>query len=104
MVKQTLQPPKKKLPPKFDITEFTFLRDLLLVRAIRPSLGDNDLYDPAQYEEKPEFGEVIKVGSTVVDMKVGNVVRFGKYSTEAIRTRGEDYFIIHEEDVSAVLL
>lgn len=87
----------------FDITKFTFLRDLLLVKAIRPEVGSGDLIDPAQYEDKPEFGEVIKLGEEVKDLKVGGIIRFGKYSTEAIRTNGEDYFIVHEEDVSAYL-
>ncbi len=86
-----------------DITEFTFLRDLLLVKSLRLEIIDGKLIDPAQYEDKPEFGEVIKIGDEVDNLKVGNIIRFGKYSTEAIRTRGEDYFIVHEEDVSAVL-
>ncbi len=87
----------------FDITEFTFRKDQLLVKARRPSGGDGKLVDPAQYEDKPEFGEIVKVGELVSDLKVGQIIRFGKYSTEAIRTRGEDYFIVHEEDVSAYL-
>lgn len=104
MLKTQKQPQKKQISKKsydFDITEFTFLRDLLLVKAIRPK-DDSGLVDPQQYEDKPEFGEVIKVGDGVVNIKVGNIIRFGKYSTEGIRTRGEDYFIVHEEDVSAV--
>lgn len=104
-MKKQIQSDQKKKQPKLnlDITKFTFLRDLLLVKAIRPDIGNGRLVDAAQYEDKPEFGEVVKTGSGVVDIKVGSIIRFGKYSTEAIRTRGEDYFIIHEEDVSAVL-
>ena len=86
----------------FDITKFTFLRDLLLVRAIRNRSG-NGLIDPHQYEDKPEFGEVIKIGKEVKDIKVGDKVRFGKYSTELIRTKGDDYYIVNIEDISAVL-
>lgn len=102
MAKQQ-QPQKAKTQHKFDITEFTFRRDQLLVKAIRPSLGRNKLIDPAQYEDKPEFGEIIKLGEQVIDLKVGQIVRFGKYSTELIRTEGADYFIVHEEDISAYL-
>lgn len=91
-----------KAKDQFDITKFTFLRDLLLVKAVRPK-SSNGLVNPEQYEDKPEFGEVIRAGLGVKDMKVGDIIRFGKYSTEAIRTNGEDYFIVHEEDVSAVL-
>ena len=85
-----------------DITKFTFLKDLLLVKSIRAK-DPNGLIDPQQYEDKPEFGEVIKLGDQVSNIKVGDTIRFGKYSSETIRTKGADYFIIHEEDVSAVL-
>ncbi len=91
----------KQVEKNFDISKFTFLRDLLLIKAIRATtLG---LIDPVTYEDKPEFGEIIKLGKDVKNLKVGNIVRFGKYSTEVIRTNGEDYYIVHEEDISAVL-
>jgi len=93
---------KKETNSSFDITKFKFLRDLLLVKAIRPA-SKSGLVNPEQYEDKPEFGEVVKLGSEVNDITVGDVVRFGKYSTELIRTDGEDYYIVHEEDISAVL-
>lgn len=99
------QKPQKKIQKSnidFDITKFTFLRDLLLVRAIRPKSG-NGLVNPEQYEEKAEFGEVIKCGKEVKDLEVGDIIRFGKYSTESIRTNSQDYFLVHEEDVSAVM-
>lgn len=88
---------------KFDITKFELLRDLILVKALRNS--SDDLYDPEQYEDKPEFGEIVKIGETTLDsrLKVGRIIRFGKYSTEAIRTNGEDYYLIHEEDCHAFL-
>lgn len=92
---------KKKLNKELDITKFNFRRDRVLVKAIRPE--SDELVDPKQYEDKPEFGEVIKLGEEVKDLKVGQIIRFGKYSTELIRTQGEDYFIVHEEDISADL-
>ncbi len=102
--KQLQSKTKTKKPNiNFDITKFTFRKDQLLVRAIRAESGDGKLIDPAQYEDKPEFGEIIKLGEKVEDLKVGQIVRFGKYSTELIRTRGQDYFIVHEEDISAYL-
>lgn len=82
-----------------DITKFIFLRDNLLIKAMRPK-GANGLVDPAQYEDKPEFGVIISIGTGVLELKAGDVVRFGKYSSEVIRTNGEDYFIVREEDVS----
>ena len=101
MIKKTKQPSNQ-----LDITEFTFFRDLLLVKAIRPVSKNGKLVDPKQYEDKPEFGEVIKLGDALEGkgiLKVGDIVRFGKYSTEAIRSNGEDYFIVNLEDVSAKL-
>lgn len=86
----------------FDITEFELYRDLVLIKALRPE--PEDLVDPKQYEDKPEFGEIIKVGEDLKDkVKVGQIVRFGKYSTESIRTNGKDYFLVHFEDMSGYL-
>lgn len=85
-----------------DITKFVMLRDNLLVRALRPK-DKNGLVDPAQYEDKPEFGEVISYGEKVTSIQLGAIVRFGKYSTEMIRSNGEDYFIVREEDISGYM-
>ncbi len=101
MKKQSNQLNQQKF--NFDITEFTFRKDQLLVKALRNEGGDGKLVDPAQYEDKPEFGEIVKVGEKVIDLKVGQIVRFGKYSTEMIRTNGKDFFIVHEEDISAFM-
>lgn len=92
----------KKGINKLDITKFTFLRDFMLVKALRPDTDSDDLIDPAQYEDKPEFGEVICVGESVAKITVGSIIRFGKYSSELIRNNKNDYFIIREEDVSAI--
>lgn len=87
---------------ELDISKFTFLRDFILVKPLRPE-SKNGLVDPAQYEDKAEFGEVLSVGELVKELKVGDIIRFGKYASELLRSGGEDYFIIHEEDVSAKL-
>lgn len=63
---------------------------------------------PQQYEDKPEFGEVLMVGEgrifdngTVIPLKVkvGDVVYFQKFSSQKIRVEGVDYHIIREEDI-----
>ena len=96
---------------KLNLTKAKFLYDHLLVKAITEG-GVDGLVKPEQYEDKPEFGEVVAVGGgrlmedgTVVPLKikVGDTVFFGKYSTEKTRHLGEDYYIIREEDVKAVL-
>lgn len=95
---------QKKTKVNLDITQFVFLKDNLLVKALRPE-AENGLVDPAQYEDKPEFGVIMSVSGKIEEenLKPGTVVRFGKYSTEMIRTNGEDYFIVREEDISSYL-
>lgn len=104
MVKILKTPQPKTPKANFDITEFELFGDTVLIKALRPA-GKNGLIDPQQYEDKPEFGQIIKLGDGVVHPKarVGLIVRFGKYSTESIRTNGEDYFLVHFEDMSAYL-
>lgn len=92
---------KPKVNTNFDITKFTFRGDLALVKALRATQDDDKLIDPTQYEDKPEFGEVVKLGER--NLKIGDIVRFGKYSTELIRTKGADYYIVHDDDVHAKL-
>lgn len=83
-----------------DITELILVRDNLLVKALRPEPKANQPIDPAQYEDKPEFGLIINVGDEVSKFMKDDIIRFGKYSTENIRSNGEDYFIVREEDCS----
>ena len=63
-------------------------------------------------KEKPEKGEVVAVGEgKVLDngsrapmcVKVGDKVMFKKYSPDEIKVDGEDYLVISERDVIAVL-
>lgn len=69
---------------------------------------------PHQYEDKPEFGEVVSMGPGKYtdngelikpQFKVGDVVLFQKYSTEKIRNPadGKDYLILKQEDIRCVL-
>lgn len=92
----------RKQKNKLDILDFELFGDLVLVKALRAD-ASNGLVDPAQYEDKPEFGEIVKVGDGIDHPKatIGRIVRFGKYSTEAIRSNGVDYFLVHFEDMSA---
>jgi len=102
---------KKNQKNNLNLKDFVFLYDNLLVRSIKQG-GINGLVNPDQYDDKPEFGEVISVGEgrllddgTVVPtkLKVGDVIFFGKYSTEQTRSEGEDYYVVREDDVKAIL-
>jgi chaperonin GroES len=69
------------------------------------------LPDTAQ-EEKPETGEVVAVGEGAMSkngerlpmsVKVGDKVMFKKYSPDEIKIEGEEYLVIQESDIIAIL-
>jgi len=92
---------------KFNITDHDMLHDYILVKAIVPQTAKTGLIDPAQYEDKSEWGEVISVGPgryeygelVPMTVEVGNTVLYGKYSSYKIRVDGIDLLIIREDDV-----
>ncbi|MCW8196314.1 co-chaperone GroES [Proteobacteria bacterium 005FR1] len=68
---------------------------------------------PGSAKEKPNQGEVVAVGSgrvldngetRAVDVKVGDVVVFGKYAgSDTIEVNGEELIILSESDIKAVI-
>ncbi len=67
---------------------------------------------PDAAKEKPQKGEVVAVGTgklledgsrAKMSLKKGDVVLFGKYSGTEIKIDGEDYSIMRESDVLAVV-
>lgn len=87
----------------FDLSHFTWRADNILMRAVKSESSVAGLIKPEQYDDKNEFGIVVRVGSAVTDIKENDVIFFGKYATEGVRTLGQDYLIIRSEDVKAVL-
>lgn len=67
---------------------------------------------PDTAKEKPQEGEVIAVGNGKIlddgkklplDVKVGDKILFSKYSGNEIKLQGEEYLIVREEDVQAIV-
>jgi chaperonin GroES len=67
---------------------------------------------PDTAKEKPQQGKVIAAGAGKVkedggrqplDVKDGDTILFGKYSGQEIKIDGEDYLIMREDEVLAVL-
>ena len=62
---------------------------------------------PDTAKEKPQRGKVVAVGSGKKDepmtVKVGDSVLYGKYSGTDITIDGDDYLIMRESDIFAVL-
>ena len=63
-------------------------------------------------KEKPEKGEVLAIGPgkllengsrATPSVAVGNKVIFKKYSPDEIKVDGQDYLVISESDIMAVL-
>lgn len=67
---------------------------------------------PDSAKEKPQQGKVISAGAGKVkedgtrqplDVKAGDTILFGKYSGQDIKVDGEEYLIMREDEVLAVL-
>lgn len=89
------------------------LHDRLVVRRMeeeRTSAGGIVIPDSAA--EKPAQGEVLAVGNGKIlddgkthplDVKVGDIVLFGKYSGTEIKVEGEEVLVMREDDVMGVI-
>jgi chaperonin GroES len=67
---------------------------------------------PDSAKEKPQQGKVKAVGAGKVkddgkrvslDVKEGDTILFGKYSGQEIKVDGEEYLIMREDEVLAIL-
>ena len=61
---------------------------------------------PDSAKEKPQRGEVVKVGEAKKDepviVKVGNTVLYGKYSGTELKIGTNEYLMIREDDVLGI--
>ena len=67
---------------------------------------------PDSAKEKPQQGKVVAVGAGKVkddggriplDVKSGDLILFGKYSGQEIKLEGEEFLIMREDEVLAVI-
>ncbi len=89
------------------------LHDRVIVKRLdeeRTSPGGIVIPDTAT--EKPIQGKVIAVGKGKIledgkvrplDVKVGDKILFGKYSGTEVKVDGDDYLVMREEDVMAII-
>jgi chaperonin GroES len=89
------------------------LHDRILVQRIEESeqlVGGIIIPDTAK--EKPQQGKVIAAGAgktkddggrVPLDVKEGDRILFGKYSGQEIKLDGEEYLIMREDEVLAIL-
>jgi chaperonin GroES len=89
------------------------LHDRLIVRRIEEKeTVKGGIIIPDTAKEKPQEGEVIAVGNgkilengtkLALDVKAGDKILFGKYSGTDIKIDGEEYLILREDEVLAIV-
>jgi len=58
---------------------------------------------PDDAEQKPILGKVIAKSAKVDSIKVGDKVLFTKYSPTEVKIESQEYLVIKDEDILAVL-
>jgi chaperonin GroES len=114
--KETEGSPPRQLPDIAGVDDTMKVRplhDRIIVQRIEEGeqkIGGIIIPDSAK--EKPQQGKVIAVGQGKVkddgkrqplDVQDGDTILFGKYSGQEIKIDGEDYLIMREEEVLAIL-
>lgn len=89
------------------------LSDRVVVKALEETEQmKGGLYIPDTAKEKPQQGEIVAVGPgrmsdenkrIEVDLKVGDRVIYGKYSGTEVTVSDQEYLILRESDVLAVV-
>jgi chaperonin GroES len=89
------------------------LHDRLIVRRIEEKeTVKGGIIIPDTAKEKPQEGDVIAVGNGKVldngtklamEVKAGDKILFGKYSGTDIKVDGEEYLILREDEVLAIV-
>jgi chaperonin GroES len=89
------------------------LHDRIVVKRIeQQEQMQGGLYIPDSAKEKPQEGQVFAVGNgkkteegkiIPLDVKAGDRILFGKYSGSDIKLDGEEYLIMREDEVLAVI-
>ena len=94
-------------------TKFRPLHDRVVVRRIEADeKTKGGIIIPDTAKEKPQEGEVIAAGNGKIldngtkipmDVKAGDKVLFGKYSGTDIKIDGQEYLILREDEVLAIV-
>jgi chaperonin GroES len=89
------------------------LGERVIVRALpQEEKTKSGIYLPDTAKEKPQQGEVMAVGNGKVtddgktvpmNVKTGDKVLYGKYSGTEVKIEGEEYLIIKESEILAIL-
>ena len=93
--------------------KFKPLRDRVFVKfSSEEEKTAGGLYIPDAAKEKPQKGTVMSVGTGKItedgkrqpmEVKVGDIILFDKYSGSKIKMDNEEYLIIKEEDILGIV-
>lgn len=94
-------------------TKIQPLSDRVVVQALEEAQQTKGgLYIPDTAKEKPMQGEIVALGPGKLsdegtrvkpDVKVGDKVLYGKYSGTEVSVDGEDFLILRESDILAII-
>lgn len=90
------------------------LGDRILIKAVEKTeeVRSSGLIIPDSAKEKPQQGEVIATGRGKIgddgrlipmDVNVGDKVLYGKYSGTEIKLDGQQYLIMHQDDILGIV-
>ena len=92
--------------------KFRPLHDRVLIKVLdSEEKTSGGIIIPDTAKEKPQEGEVVAVGPgaindggklTPMDVKVGDIVLFGKWSVTEVKIDGKEYSIMKESDIMGV--
>jgi chaperonin GroES len=89
------------------------LQDRIIVKRVEEETKTaGGLFIPETAKEKPQRGVIVAVGNgkktedgkvLPLDVKVGDTVLFGKYAGTEIKVDGDDFLMMREDDILAVV-
>ena len=89
------------------------LHDRVIIRRIEEEkTSPGGIVIPDSATEKPVKGEVVAVGNGKIlesgdvrplDVKVGDIILFGKYSGTEVSVDGEELLVMREDDITAII-
>ncbi len=84
------------------------LADRVLIEPLQAETQTaSGLYIPDSAKEKPQQGKVVAVGNGTKDesmtVKVGDTVLYGKYAGTELKLEGNDYLMMRESDILAII-
>ncbi len=83
---------------------FQPLGDRLLVQRVEETnTTASGIIIPDNAKEKPLRGTVLAIGSEVEDVKVDDVVVFGKYAGTELTLENEEYLVLELSDVLGII-